>query len=581
MAQLPQTQDYRVQIAQAPSAATPAVSFGQNRRPEVEFQQAAQYAGTLGQVLDRMSTAIFGQARVMAEQEGYQYVASRPATDEQLNAMINGSAPVPSYGNPLNVFNAAVRKARAIELSTYAENEGKKVAVELLKKAETGWKNKNGAPMDTETALSQLNAFTDGFTPKLAQIDPEASLKFRATMATIGNTVIDKISQRELRQRQIANQVAADMSYDNTLQLISGMINADITDPDIEKKISSYQSNFFNGAAMTVSLEAANQYQERFRNDIEQLKGRKVANFVSSAANPSLAYDAVRKGKTGDPYIDSLVSPTSASRFRVMDAARKELGAVNALQEQQQQIDARQAEFLEADFYDALGNNNTGRVNEILAEMRVLAPSKYTKMRDEARSGGVFARTDSALVVSDLEMRMNNPYGPVVTINDVAKVRSQLTQSTFVRLVNAAKASNDEQIKMMKEQAANRLGMNRGPVLNRDVARQRQEKQMADLEYQFFLARRKDPNVDALIWLDENFDKVTKASAKTANTNIADKVTSRTYKTVPAFDEAIRNARRSNNTQEEARLIREKSELQQAIKEGLVDENGNKKVAAE
>ena len=307
------------------------------------------------------------------------------------------------------------------------------------------------------------------------------------------------------------------------------------------------------------------------------MKAGKVVKFISQSDNPTKAYDDVVRGKTQDQYINSLVSTRSPLRFRILDAASKELRAMNSIQEQQEQIDARQVNVLEAEFYDALASNNMGRVSEILAQVRTLSPTKYVAMKKDSSGAGVFAVTDNPLVVSDLELRVNDPYGKVITVGEIAKQRSQLTQATFVRLVNSAKSANDEQIKMMKEQAANRLGMSKGPVLNRDIQRQRQEKAVADLEVRFVNERRLNPNLDPFVWLDANFESSTKISTQNTDKEIVSRVTSRTNKTIAAFEAAIKDAQRTNQADQHARLIKERNQLQDAIKQGLVDENGNAK----
>jgi hypothetical protein len=570
MAEIPRVQGFRAQIAQAPGAATPQVSFGQQQRPEMAFQAQAQYQDTLGQVLDRISQTLFGVAEKQTVEEGMQYVVGNPASEQAMKDMIAGKTETPDLGNPFNLYNAAVRKARSIELAAYAEREGKRKATELLTKAELG-------QTTTEQALNDLRSYTDGASKSLARMDPDASLKFRATMNVIGSSVIDGVAKAELKRHQLKNEAGAEMEFNDTLSNIAAMLDTDVVSPDIERKIVALQEGFFQNTGVTVSLESSQAYAKRFRDGVEQMKAGKVVKFISQSDNPTKAYDDVVRGKTQDQYINSLVSTRSPLRFRILDAASKELRAMNSLQEQQEQIDARQVNVLEAEFYDALASNNMGRVSEILGQVRTLSPTKYVAMKKDSSGAGVFAVTDNPLVVSDLELRVNAPYGKVITVGEIAKQRSQLTQATFVRLVNSAKSANDEQIKMMKEQAANQLGMARGPVLNRDIQRQRQEKAISDLEVRFVNARRLNPNLDPFEWLDANFESSTKISTQNTDKEIVSRVTSRTNKTIAAFDAAIKDAQRTNQADQHARLIKERNELQDAIKQGLVDENGNAK----
>ena len=57
---------------------------------------------------------------------------------------------------------------------------------------------------------------------------------------------------------------------------------------------------------------------------------------------------------------------------------------------------------------------------------------------------------------------------------------------------------------------------------------------------------------------------------------LADIVVSRSIKTIQGFDEAIRKAINANDKTRQSDLIAQKAQLQDAIKAGLVDQNGNK-----
>jgi hypothetical protein len=205
MAELIRTQGFRTQVQNVPGAATPSVSFGQ-RRPEIAFQAQANYQNNIAQAIDRMSNTLFGLSEAFGQEAGQQYVAESPITAQQLKDMVAGKIdPELVSGSPMNVFSAAVRKARAIEVSGHVLAEGRKLANDLMIQAEEG-------KVDTQTATSNLSSFMDNAGSSLAQIDPDASLRFRANMATIGSTVIDKVAQVELKRRQATNRAKMDLS---------------------------------------------------------------------------------------------------------------------------------------------------------------------------------------------------------------------------------------------------------------------------------------------------------------------------------------------------------------------------------
>jgi hypothetical protein len=247
--------------------------------------------------------------------------------------------------------------------------------------------------------------------------------------------------------------------------------------PLIYQTLATLEESFYNEASVMLSPAAAEGYRAEFRKDIERLKLNLVAGYVTDADNPIAAFDQLRKGRTQNEFINSLVAPEATNRMAMLDAARKELSAFNTLEEQRIAESERQSVVLEADFADALAAGDRGAMNDILDDMRSLSPAKYATLKKVvSEGGGVFASTDNGNVVADLERRLNDPYGAKVTVQEVFEKRGLLTQGTFSKYINAAKVMEDEQIEIMLDQAASQLGMMRGAVLMPGVDRARKER---------------------------------------------------------------------------------------------------------
>jgi hypothetical protein len=573
MAELIRTQGFRTQVQNVPGAATPSVSFGQ-RRPEIAFQAQANYQNNIAQAIDRMSNTLFGLSETFGQEAGQQYVAESPITAQQLKDMVAGRIdPELVSGSPMNVFSAAVRKARAIEVSGHVLAEGRKLANDLMIQAEEG-------KVDTQTATSNLSSFMDNAGSSLAQIDPDASLRFRANMATIGSTVIDKVAQVELKRRQATNRAKMDLSKEHLLGVMNNLLTqtvVSVESPLIYQTLATLEESFYNEAAVMLSPAAAEGYRTEFRKDIERLKLNLVAGYVTGADDPIAAFDQLRKGKTQNEFINSLVAPTGTNRIAMLDAARKELSAFNTLEEQRVAENERQAVKFEADFADALAAGDRERMNDILDDVRSVSSKTYSTLKKVlSEGGGVFAFTDNGNVVADLERRLNDPYGAKVTVNEVFNKRNLLTQGTFSKYINAAKAMEDEQVRLMEDQAASLLGMRLGAVLMPGVERARQERALSDLKVKFFNERRRNPNVDVFDFLDQNFEKTKRTSTQATDNEVFNKVQSFTYKSEQAFNDAIRNAERSRNTAQANTLKQQRTEFLDAVKNGVIDENGKR-----
>lgn len=570
MAELIRTQGFRTQVQNVPGAATPSVSFGQ-RRPEIAFQAQANYQNNIAQAIDRMSNTLFGLSETFGQEAGQQYVAANPITEQQLKDMVAGKIdPELVSGSPMNVFSAAVRKARAIEVSGHVLAEGRKLANDLMLQAEEG-------QVDTETVTSKISAFMDNAGSTLTQVDPDASLRFRANMATIGSTVIDKVGQVELKRRQATNRAKMDLSKDYTLAVMNNLITQDQVNPDIYNILATLEESFYNEAAVMVSPAAAEGYRTEFRKDIEQLKLNLVAGYITGADDPIAAFDQLRKGKTPNEFINSLVAPDATNRIAMLDAARKELSAFNTVEQQRVAENERQAVVLEADFADALARGDRERMNAILDDVRSVSPKTYSTLKKAvSEGGGVFAFTDNGNVVADLEVRLNNPRGARVTVQEVFAKRGQLTQGTFSKYINAAKAMEDEQIRLMMDLAAAQLGMESGPVLMPGVERARQVRAISDLKLKFQAERQRNPSVDVFQFLDQNFDKTRRTATVATDNEVFNKIQSFTYKSEQAFNDAIRNAERSRNTAQANTLKQQRTEFLDAVKNGVVDANGQR-----
>jgi hypothetical protein len=570
MAELIRTQGFRTQVQNVPGAATPSVSFGQ-RRPEIAFQAQANYQNNIAQAIDRMSNTLFGLSEAFGQEAGQQYVAESPITAQQLKDMVAGRIdPELVSGSPMNVFSAAVRKARAIEVSGHVLAEGRKLANDLMLKAEQG-------QVDTQTATSNISSFMDNAGSSLAQIDPDASLRFRANMATIGSTVIDKVAQVELKRRQATNRAKMDLSRDYTLAVMNNLLTQDTVNPEIYNILAGLEESFYSEASVMLSPAAAEGYRSEFRKDIERLKLNLVAGYVTQADDPIAAFDQLRKGKTQNEFINSLVAPDATNRMAMLDAARKELSAFNTLEEQRVAENERQSAVLEADFADALAAGDRERMNAILDDVRSVSPKLYSNLKKVvSEGGGVFAFTDNGNVVADLEVRLNNPRGAKVTVQEVFAKRNLLTQGTFSRFINAAKAMEDEQIRLMMDQAAAQLGMESGPVLMPGVERARQVRAISDLKLKFQAERQRNPDVDVFEFLDKNFDKTRRGATQATDNEVFNKVQSFTYKSEQAFNDAIRNAERSRNTAQANTLKQQRTEFLDAVKNGVVDANGQR-----
>lgn len=299
MAELPLVQGFRTQVQNAPSPALPQVSFAQ-QNPQIAYEAEARYQGAIGDVLDRMSRAAFGVASEMSQRAGLQFAAENPLTPAQLEAMSKGDVSNVNLGSPMNVFNAAVRKARAIEVSAHAEVEAREQLVKLMQRAEAG-------ELSTDDVRSQIAALTNGYGSAIAKVDPDASFKYRASMATVGGRVIEKVAEFEGQKRVIANSVKVQRLMTTMQQEIALASTSKMPiDPATGKEmpvtqyIDALKQNFLINATALIGPTAAAQYVGRIDKDISDTMVNAVAQHISTDPQFAGRPDAVQRLLRGD-----------------------------------------------------------------------------------------------------------------------------------------------------------------------------------------------------------------------------------------------------------------------------------------
>ena len=300
MADLPLLQSGRIENIGIPGAVTPQVSA-----PQVDYtglKAGAQYSSQVAQTLDRLSQSLFGIASEAAKQSGMQYVADNPITDEQLQAAKNGNVESLRLGGTFNVFDQAVRKARAFEVSASFEAEARNELATMLTAIEQG-------QATTEQVQTKINTMMTGYGKSLAQVDPEASLKFRATIATAGNTVLAKAAEAELKRAKQQKLIKFDQDFDASVRLLEAAVSQGFwVDPKTGTKRSVddladvYRQTISTSALLLGDATTQKTYSDKFEAALKNAKIGAVSSFVTApefSADPEAGLAMIRAGNVG------------------------------------------------------------------------------------------------------------------------------------------------------------------------------------------------------------------------------------------------------------------------------------------
>lgn len=205
----------RTQLADVSSLPQPNLNFGQ-RRPEIEFQAAAEASTGLSRTLSNLATNMFGTAEKFAEAAGEEFVINNPISRKQLEAMSKGDPGKFKKDFNLNAYAAAVRKHQSNELAAHAEVEIINKANEIQRKIELGRDAQGNAfEVNTKNITDELTALTKGWSDSLSQVSTDASYKYRATAATHANRVILAAAKKEDQLNFTKNKVKIVNDVDN------------------------------------------------------------------------------------------------------------------------------------------------------------------------------------------------------------------------------------------------------------------------------------------------------------------------------------------------------------------------------
>jgi len=265
----------------------------------------AQAAGTLAQVLDRMSSSLFQQAGELRQQEGLEFAATNPITPEQIEAAKNGDVSTLELSkNPISIFGQAVRKARALELSSHFEIEGRNELVKLLSDIEAG-------TATSEQVQGKIATLTEGFGKSLSQVDPEAAYKFRATMATHGNTVLKAAYETELKREKNKRVAKFDMDFDNGIRLLETTV---AQHPEqLEQLASVFRQNVMQQSVLLGDAGLQKEYSTKFETALRNAKINAVTKAITDdvyMVNPVDTLNRIRKGDIGNlsPVLQQMIT---------------------------------------------------------------------------------------------------------------------------------------------------------------------------------------------------------------------------------------------------------------------------------
>lgn len=271
----------------------------------------AQYAGTLAQVLDRMSEGLFREAAQQRQAEGLEFVANNPITPQQLQAAkegitweLGGRENLAGLRRSGNVYDEAVRKARSLEVASHFEIEGRNELTKLLTDIQAG-------NATSDQVAQKIATMTNGYGMSLAKIDPDAAIKFRATMATHGNTVLNAAYESEVKRAKAQRIAKFDSDFDNGVRLLEATVTQQ---PEMVDQIADvFRRNILTQSVLLGDRALQTEYSTKFDGALRNAKINALTRHLTSdeyMANPEATINRIRNGDVGklSPVLQQMVA---------------------------------------------------------------------------------------------------------------------------------------------------------------------------------------------------------------------------------------------------------------------------------
>ncbi len=283
-----------------------------------------------------ISQFAFKEAGEEAKRQGLQYGAENPVTKDQIEvALGTGKKPAELFAKRGTIFGEAALQAQSAQLRLELENNARS------KMAMTAAEVDAGRLSDIDEVRAQINGPIDGFAKMLAGIDPEESVRFRASMDAAGNTILKSAYDKIISVQNAALRSRLADSVPTTLDFVSRLYE---TEPDINKQkdlISVYRDTLLKSLLPTADAAFINSTMAKFEEGVAKLRVDAVSKYVTStdfSADPLTAVSKLDKNDAGkmtslwstlnfedQAKVRSNLRTVAGQRWDVNEKAKKEL----------------------------------------------------------------------------------------------------------------------------------------------------------------------------------------------------------------------------------------------------------------
>lgn len=420
MATIPRYQNLGVQYADLPRVSTAA--------------QEARVRGfdQLGRSLDRMTSYFQTQAETKAKKEALKYAAENPLTQEQVDTALKTGEGVKVEGAG-SVFQQTYEAAQGAMLASQLQLEGQRKLSNVAAAIEAG------QPVDLNTIQADIKDMIDGYASTVMALDPEQSIKLRASLATAGNALYTKAAERAVKVQQAEYSAYMDESLLQTKPLIeaiiakSGTVDFQTGKPlNIDQLIETQAKPYMDA----IQITGTNKHYLEFQKIVKEAKiGALVAKLKDREFSPdaTTALKNFRENNFGgltDVFGQLSEEDKAKVRNRVLESYADEQSAADIDKKAAADVNKEKGNILKMELLQE--GTSVARQRQIVLDLvnleQITLPQAQAMLKDPDAKGDV-----------DLYLNLNDQIarGTLTNIGDLAKYKTQLSATEYKTLGTA------------------------------------------------------------------------------------------------------------------------------------------------
>lgn len=481
--------------------------------PGVNFaatgQAQARVAQTIASSLDRMSSFAFREAEVQAQIEGAEYGAGNAPTPQQL---IDAQTPEEREelmpGGKGTVYDRAARKAALSAVSSDLEVSARnQISALRLAAAES--------EMPTAKLQQQIDSVINGYSGAMYDISPAYARPLRAGISTVGNSALVAHSNKIAEIRAKEDKVKAIRSIDTIISGVGdfvaiGEVPGGVS---INEVLTVERNKIFHAAADSLDPTLAKQMLDKFDDAVDKAFVGEVRDWVVESPNAHRL--ELMMGKVEDPRIKSIVGNMTSEQMReAVDASfevtSRELGLEASLDSKLARVRQEKSIGLRGDIATEMAfPGRTGQdVEALLSQLELIDPEAALTMRSAAYSSAAANNPDAIIGLDRLEAAGQMTHEALMNALD----NHDITMGEYRKRYGKLDALKDEDYAEAVTILRNAIQPEVSPLFP-SAAEKERIKQIGKIQNELILAKRRDPGLDPIAWIENKLKTLEPAGA--------------------------------------------------------------------